>query len=455
MSDLFDPPVNNQPSMTNVPEFSVSDLSLNLKAMVEGAFSHVRVRGELSRVTIAKSGHCYSSIKDDNAVLDAIIWRGTMSKISVQPEEGLEVVVTGRLTTYPGRSNYQIIIEDMALAGQGALLKMLEERRKKLQAEGLFDSARKKQLPTMPTRIGVITSPTGAVIRDILHRLQDRFPCHVMLYPVNVQGAGAAAQVIKALKSFETLKEHNPEAAPDLLIVARGGGSIEDLMPFNDEAMVRAIAASSYPIISAIGHETDTTLVDYAADLRAPTPTGAAEMAVPVRAEMLRTIEEVNLRLGRAMDRHIDRKKSMIATMARGLIHPRQRIENVTQRLDMAIERLARSKFQMFDHRKSRVSGLASQLKHPQDMIKLSTLRLENQGKRLSERVQTQMTQAQTRFEAKIRLLESFSYKSVLKRGFAVIKDSDSGQIIKDFSKTTPQMTITLHDGDVSVKKIS
>ncbi len=256
----------------NMPEFSVSEISSALKRMVEGEFGHVRVRGEISGFKRAASGHLYMVLKDENAVLDAVCWRGTAGRLTAAPEDGLEVIATGRLTTYAGRSKYQIVIESLELAGEGALLKLLEERRKKLAAEGLFDEERKRPIPFLPEIIGVVTSPTGAVIRDILHRLADRFPRHVLLWPVLVQGDGAAAQIAAAIEGFNGLKPGGEVPRPDLLIVARGGGSLEDLWAFNEEVVVRAAAGSAIPLISAVGHETDTTLIDFASDRRAPPP---------------------------------------------------------------------------------------------------------------------------------------------------------------------------------------
>ena len=268
---------------TNVQELSVSELSRALKRTVEDAYSYVRVRGEISGFKKAGSGHLYMTLKDTDAVIDAVCWRGSASRLMTKPEDGLEVIATGRLTTYPGRSKYQIVIEQMEMAGEGALLKLLEERRKKLADEGLFDESRKQPIPFLPEVIGVVTSPTGAVIRDILHRLSDRFPRHVLLWPVLVQGEGAAAQVAAAIEGFNRIAPGGQVPRPDLLIVARGGGSLEDLWGFNEEIVVRAAAASEIPLISAVGHETDTTLIDFASDRRAPTPTAAAEMAVPVQ----------------------------------------------------------------------------------------------------------------------------------------------------------------------------
>ncbi|MBM3560543.1 MAG: exodeoxyribonuclease VII large subunit, partial [Alphaproteobacteria bacterium] len=282
------------------PILTVSELAGAVRHAIEDQFGMVRVRGELSGVKRAGSGHVYMGLKDADSVLDAVAWRGTAQRLAVKPEDGLDVVVIGRLTTYPARSRYQLIVEQMELAGEGALLKMIEERRKRLAAEGLFDAGRKRKLPYLPEVIGVVTSPSGAVIRDILHRLAERLPCHVLLWPVLVQGNGAAEQVAAAVAGFSALTEGGAVPRPDVVIVARGGGSLEDLMAFNEEVVVRAIAASTIPVISAVGHETDTTLADFAADMRAPTPTAAAELAVPVRADLLVDVDACGVRLAGA-----------------------------------------------------------------------------------------------------------------------------------------------------------
>jgi exodeoxyribonuclease VII large subunit len=321
----------------NAPAFSVSELSAALKRTVEDGFAHVRVRGEISGFKRVGSGHCYFTLKDDGACIDAVIWRGTASALRFQPEDGIEVIATGKLTTYPARSRYQIVVERLELAGQGALMALLDKRRRALAAEGLFDEARKRPLPFAPTRIGVVTSPTGAVIRDILHRLEDRFPTHVTLWPVPVQGEGAAEKVAAAIAGFNALPE-----PPDLIIVARGGGSIEDLWAFNEEVVVRAVAGSAVPVISAVGHETDTTLCDHAADRRAPTPTAAAEMAVPVRSELLAQVREFGSRAERCARRYTERATEQMQALLRhwpereALLAPQQ------QRLDDLAERLPR-----------------------------------------------------------------------------------------------------------------
>src|SRR5579864_8359132 len=315
---MTDSVVDNPPRL-NLPEYTVSEISLAVKRSLEQGFAYVRVRGEISGFKRHSSGHCYLSLKDSDAALDAVIWRQTAQRLVVKPEDGIEVVCTGRITTYPGRSKYQLVIERMELAGVGALLKMLEDRRKRLAAEGLFDPSRKRPLPYLPEVIGVVTSPTGAVIRDILHRLADRFPRRVLLWPVAVQGEGAAEQVAAAIAGFNRLPDTGPVPRPDLLIVARGGGSLEDLMPFNEEIVVRAAAASAIPLISAVGHETDTTPIDFAADRRAPTPTAAAEMAVPVRNEIVALTLDLQRRTFRCFSKGIDARRTELRAAARAL----------------------------------------------------------------------------------------------------------------------------------------
>ncbi|MBF0393884.1 MAG: exodeoxyribonuclease VII large subunit, partial [Alphaproteobacteria bacterium] len=315
---------------SNLPEFTVSEISGALRHTVEETFSHVRVRGEVSGFKRHGSGHLYFCLKDSEAVLDAVCWRGSALRLGLKPEDGIEVICTGRLTTYPGRSKYQMVVERIELAGQGALLKLLEDRKRRLAAEGLFDLARKKPLPFLPQVIGVITSPTGAVIKDILHRLAERFPRHVLLWPVPVQGEGAAERIAAAINGFNALPQGGPVPRPDLLIVARGGGSLEDLWAFNEEVVVRAAAASRIPLISGVGHETDTTLIDFAADLRAPTPTGAAEKAVPVRLDLVAQLGGLGQRLLGSMARNMGDRRERLEGLARGLPNPRRLIEDHT-----------------------------------------------------------------------------------------------------------------------------
>lgn len=343
MSDLFEDagPAQSGAAQGNRPEFTVSELSGAVKRVIEGEFGLVRVRGEVGRVSRPASGHLYFDLKDDRAVIAAISWKGQVARMQVRPEEGMEVVATGRMTTFPGQSKYQLIVEDVAPAGAGALMAMLEKRRAALQAEGLFDPARKKPMPFLPGVIGVVTSPSGAVIRDILHRLRDRFPRHVLIWPVAVQGEKCAPEVAAAIRGFNAIAPGGPVPRPDLLIVARGGGSLEDLWGFNEEIVVRAAAESRIPLISAVGHETDTTLIDHAADRRAPTPTAAAEMAVPVRMELLAGLDGQGARLSRAVVQGMGQRGQRLRDLSRALPRPEALTQSAAQRFDLWTGRLS------------------------------------------------------------------------------------------------------------------
>jgi len=438
----------------NAPqEITVSQLSNLLKRRIEDEFGYVRVRGELSRVTLAKSGHLYTSLKDENAVLDSICWKGTLERLSIRPEEGLEVVCTGRLTTYPARSNYQLIIESMELAGEGALLKMLEERRKKLAAEGLFDESRKKTLPFLPEVIGVITSPTGAVIRDILHRLAERFPRRVLVWPVMVQGQGAAEQVRKAIEGFNALPENSPHR-PDVLIVARGGGSLEDLMPFNDEAVVRAAAASAIPLISAVGHETDTTLIDYAADLRAPTPTAAAEKAVPIKAQITAQVLDYEGRLAQVMQNRLMLSRRQLEGLARGLGNPARLLETAVQRLDQAGLRLDMGLKNWLAQRQAHLRELSARLIPAalRTQVGHDGRQLQNLAERLNTAMRQKTENEKKRLQHLSAMLETLSFKKILERGFALVTDQKTGKTVKNTAElsTGDFVGLQFHDGKLS-----
>ncbi|HEX8585548.1 MAG TPA: exodeoxyribonuclease VII large subunit [Allosphingosinicella sp.] len=347
----------------NAPALSVSELSSRLKRTVEDAFGYVRVRAEVSGWKRAASGHCYLCLKDDKAVIDGVLWKANAAALPFRPEDGIEVIATGKLTTYPGRSRYQIVIERLELAGQGALMALLDKRRRALAAEGLFDAARKKRLPFAPKTIGVVTSPTGAVIRDILHRLEDRCPCHVVVWPVQVQGETAAAQIAAAVRGFDALSPGGPVPRPDLVIVARGGGSIEDLWAFNEEEVVRAVAACSIPIISAVGHETDTSLCDFAADMRAPTPTAAAEIAVPVRSELIAQLRESGQRMHRCTSKGVERLAERLEACARHLPEPGNLLAPQRQRLDDLSDRLPRALGTRLGHARGELGRAAGALR--------------------------------------------------------------------------------------------
>jgi exodeoxyribonuclease VII large subunit len=444
------------PARANLPEYTVSELSAALRRTIEQGFSYVRVRGEISGWKRHSSGHCYLALKDTDAVIDAVCWRTTALRLPLKPEDGMEVVCTGRLTTFPGRSKYQLVIESMELAGVGALLKILEERRKRLAAEGLFAAERKKKLPFLPKVIGVITSPSGAVIRDILHRLGDRFPRHVLLWPVAVQGEGAAEQVVAAIEGFNRLTPGGRVPRPDLLIVARGGGSLEDLMAFNEESVVRAAAASAIPLISAVGHETDTTLIDHASDKRAPTPSAAAEMAVPVRLDLIAEVEAKALRLTRGWSRALAERRTRVEGLARGLPQPRNLLDAARQKLDDRAERLINGFRQAIALRRHRLDGagqrlsraaLEAQLDRARQRIAEAEPRLQQAMHRFLERQQHRLDNASGRLETYRRALEE-----VLERGFAIVRDS-RGMVVESMLGLTQgdQLTIRFHDGRIGV----
>jgi exodeoxyribonuclease VII large subunit len=445
----FDPEtgeIREPPS--NLGEFTVSEVANAIKRSIEDRFGHVRVRGEITGFRGPhSSGHCYFALKDEGAKLDAVIWRGSFSRLRAKLQEGLEVIATGKLTSYPGKSSYQIIIENIEPAGAGALMALLEERRRKLAAEGLFDAARKRPLPFLPQVIGVVTSPTGAVIRDILHRLNDRFPRHVMVWPVRVQGETAAAEVVAAIKGFNAMAQR-----PDLLIVARGGGSLEDLWPFNDEAIVRAVAASDIPVISAIGHETDTTLIDHVADWRAPTPTAAAERAVPVRADLIAETASLLARQRRAMVRVMQERKLRLQSAERALPKPDDILAIARQRLDAASQRLPgslKSNVQRHGLVLARASGRMS-LQSLQNRVSDQRRRVGELAKRSTRALTQTLAKRQDRFIAEAKLFQSLGYKSVLARGFAIVRGTDQA-MVRAAAAIKPGTALTLEFADGTV----
>jgi exodeoxyribonuclease VII large subunit len=435
----------------NAPALSISELSQQLKRTVEDRFGFVRVRGELSGVKRAASGHLYCSLKDENARLDGVMWRGGAQRLGFQPADGIEVIATGKLTTYPGRSNYQIVIERMEIAGEGALLALLEKTKARLAAEGLFDPARKRAIPYLPRVIGVVTSPTGAVIRDILHRLRDRFPSHVVVWPVLVQGQGAAAQIAAAVRGFSEIAPGGPVPRPDLVIVARGGGSIEDLWSFNEEEVVRAIAGCSIPVISAVGHETDTTLADFAADRRAPTPTAAAEMAVPVRAELAGALAELEARRERAIGRHLAQARERLDLRARRLPQPQTLLNAQAQRLDDLGDRLRRSlghRTELAAAQLARHAGalrpalLEARLRRERERLAAQRLRPEA----LLQRIET----ARGRVDALDRLRHSLDPEAPLARGYVLVTDA-AGQVVKTRAVAGGEAELVLKFADGSL----
>ncbi len=479
---------------SNAAEFTVSEISGALKRVVEDAFGNVRVRGEISGYRGPhSSGHAYFALKDDRARMEAVIWKGTFQRLRFRPEEGMEVIATGKLTTYPGSSKYQIVIDSLEPAGAGALMALLEERRKRLEAEGLFSAARKRSLPRMPATIGVITSPTGAVIRDILHRITDRFPLHVLVWPVRVQGDSCAQEVTAAVQGFNA--PDLPFPRPDVLIVARGGGSLEDLWGFNDEGLARAVAGSAIPVISAVGHETDTTLIDFVSDMRAPTPTGAAEIAVPVKAEMEAAVASLSARLKGAVSRSSERKRQALRAAARALpaadqllALPRRRFDEAAGRIGRAFQsgleakrgrltaarlseatlrnRVAEARARLEKDASSLRSCGRAYLRHRrQDYAKAAIrLRVEPIGqqarlgrersgtleKRLDRATSLLLRRMRESVLRSDRLLGTLSYKSVLARGFAVVRDASGTPLTKSAEISGGQaMRIEFADGEV------
>jgi exodeoxyribonuclease VII large subunit len=408
---------------SNLPEISVSDLAQAVKRSIETNFDRVRVRGELGRVMIAKSGHLYVDLKDADATISTVMWRTGVQQLTFKPEEGLEVVVEGRLSTFPNRSQYQLIAERMSPAGAGALLAQLEKLKQRLAAEGLFAPGRKKPIPFLPRTIGVVTSPTGAVIRDILHRLEERFPCRVLLWPVLVQGPEAAGQVTRAIKGFNAM---TGDLRPDVLIVARGGGSIEDLWAFNEEPVVRAAAESVIPLISAVGHETDTTLIDYASDLRAPTPTGAAEKAVPVRSELVQRVTMLEGRLKGGLVRGVERRRTELRAAAGRMPRLEALFQIPQQRYDRAAERLTAALVANTRAAQSKIDRIAARLRPEalgQSIVRRTDL-LARAATRLKPAIARSLDAHRKHLDASARMLESLSHKKVLERGWCVRRRS-------------------------------
>jgi len=438
---------------TNALELSVSELSFALKKAVEDQFGYVRVRGEIGRVSRPASGHIYLDLKDDKAVLNGVIWRGVASRLKHVPEEGLEVVASGKLTTFPGSSKYQIVIDNIEPAGAGALMALLEERKKKLGGEGLFEESRKQLLPYMPKVIGVVTSPSGSVIRDVLHRLKDRFPLHVLVWPVRVQGEGCGNEVSAAIAGFNAFEVDGMVPRPDLIIVARGGGSVEDLWGFNDEAVVRAAANSQIPLISAVGHETDWTLLDLAADVRAPTPTAAAEMAVPVRAELEAQLAGLGARLRSGIQRTLEEPRNHLRAAGRGLSTPqtlldipRQRFDNLSMRLGQGLTIAAGTKRASYEKIAGRLGwhGLSQ-------LLETNRNKIDAAGQRANRAVQQSLERCGHKIEQAGRLLGTLSYLSVLERGFGVIMN-EAGKTITSAAGigANSLINIRMKDGDIA-----
>ncbi len=456
---------------TNAHEYTVSQLSRAVKSTVEDEFGHVRVRGEVGRLSRPASGHLYFDLKDDKSVLAAVAWKGVAARWRFQPEQGLEVIATGRLTTFAGQSKYQIIVEQVEPAGAGALMALLEERRRKLAAEGLFEAAHKQKLPFLPRVIGVVTSPTGAVIRDILHRLSDRFPANVIVWPVRVQGPSCAPEVAAAVEGLNMLPPDGPISRPDLIIVARGGGSVEDLWGFNEEEVVRAIAQSAIPVISAIGHETDTTLADFAADQRAPTPTGAAEMAVPVRSELVATVRDLDARLYAASRRLLDTLADRLRASAGRLPRPDELLATPRQRLDLAATRLgaalnsalqakalqlaaiaprlsAGTLVRGLEQQRQMLNGLAGRMvRAASAQIAALNLKLSPPARRLQPAIVNLLETRRTSLERAWQMVRSLGYRNVLKRGFVLVSD-EKGKIVREAARLKGGQIIGLEFAD-------
>jgi exodeoxyribonuclease VII large subunit len=440
----------SDPAFSNLPEFSVTELSAALKRMVEDEFAFVRVRGEISGLKFHSSGHVYFDLKDEKACLNAVIWRANVPRLKVRPEAGMEVILTGKLSTYAGTSRYQIIVEQVELAGLGALMLLLEERRKKLAAEGLFDATRKKKLPFLPEVIGVVTSPTGAVIRDIMHRLEARFPRRVLLWPVAVQGERAAAEVAAAIAGFNAF-DGRRGPRPDLIIVARGGGSVEDLMAFNEEVVVRAAAASTIPLISAVGHETDTTLIDFAADVRAPTPTAAAELAVPVRSELLAQTLDLERRFVRSSGKAMEDRRRHLAQLVRVLPRAESLFAGPRQRLDTASDKLQhalRRNVQIHDVRFNRAGARLGD-RILRDRMAVAAERLAALAGRAQRAERARLGDARRHLDGLGRVLAGISYRAVLERGFALVRTQD-GTVRRRAAalKSGEHLTLTFADGE-------
>jgi exodeoxyribonuclease VII large subunit len=430
------------PLGANVAEYTVSELAGAIKRALEEGFGYVRLRGEVSGFRGPHaSGHCYFALKDDKAKIEAVVWKGTYQRLKVKPQEGLEVVVQGRVTSYPGSSKYQIVIESLEPAGLGALMALLEERKRKLAAEGLFAEARKKARPFLPRLVGIITSPTGAVIRDMLHGFAERFPTRVLVWPVRVQGDTCAAEVAAAIAGFNALALRGPIAAPDVLIVARGGGSLEDLMGFNEEIVVRAVAASAIPVISAVGHETDWTLIDLVADARAPTPTKAAEWAVPKFSELAESSDKLGLRLVTGARRHLQSARTHLKAASRGLPRLSDLLALPRQRFDAAEKRLSRALIANTRAHHTRYVRLAARLRPAAVRQRIARCgeRLDGLDARSAIALRTGLLARRRQLEGHAKLLASLSYQSVLGRGFALVRD-EAGHMVREAA--------ALHAGD-------
>ncbi len=438
---------------SNVPVYTVSQISGDVKRTLEERFEQVRIRGEVSRTTLARSGHFYLALKDARAVIDAVAWKGVAARFPFQITEGMDLIATGKVTAYPGQSKYQLVIDQVELAGEGALLKLLEDRRKALMAEGLFDAARKRPLPLLPRRVGVVSSPNGAVIRDIWHRVQGRFPLPVLLWPVLVQGPTAAGQVARAIAGFAALPA---DQRPDVVIVARGGGSLEDLWAFNEEAVVRAAAACPIPLISAIGHETDTTLLDFVADRRAPTPTAAAEFAVPVRADLLHTVQDQDQRLARGVQAQVRLAGQGLDDVSRALTDPQALLHRAAQDLDTALARVQQSARTVPQQAAARLRQVAAALPSPAQTLraKADTLRGLEARPRLRRACQRQLAQAAQLIDSLFGQLQAHhgAREALRAQGWVTVQDAQGQMVTRatDMGAGQPY-ALQFHDGPAHV----
>ena len=436
-------------SLSNQPIYSVADLSSAVKRSIESNFEFVRVRGEISKPAFPGSGHIYFSLKDMNVTLSSVIWRGNLSHINIQPEEGMDVICTGKLTTFAGQSRYQLNVGQIEFAGEGALLKQLETLKQRLQEEGLFSEDYKQEIPFLPTVLGVITSPTGAVIRDILRRLSERFGTRVLVAPVPVQGRGAEHHIAHAIKAFNQMGEDGQVPKPDLIIVARGGGSLEDLWCFNDELVVRAVFESDIAVISAVGHETDTTLIDYVSDRRAPTPTAAAEMATPILTELVARISELNSRTVRALDRKFDFKEKQVTAVFRGLIHPSDLINQISQRLDILNEKIEKNFQHILSNKQHNLASLFLRLPTPIQKLGFIQTRIIAANERMRAQIDKKLLNSEQTVLRYEQLLNAFSFKRVLEKGFVLVTDL-SGNPIKQSKDAPSAMDINLQFFDAT-----
>lgn len=429
------------------PEYTVSQISYRLKSVVENEFAYVKIRGEVSGFKLAPSGHAYFSLKDNTATLASVCWKGIFANLAVKPKEGMELICIGKITTYPGQSKYQLVVEKVEHAGIGALMEMLEKRKAQFTKEGLFDADKKKKIPYLPKKIGIITSPTGAVIQDMIHRIKDRFPSHVLLWPVLVQGEKSANQVSEAIAGF-----NNMEDKPDVIIVARGGGSVEDLWPFNEENVVRAAYNSNIPLISAIGHETDFTLLDFVSDLRAPTPTAAAEMAIPVMSNISINIRSIVNRTEYALTKYFEFRKNKLQMLKKSLPNYESILNHFIQRVDDLSLRFINSRTRYCELRANRLNTLSLRLKHPQDIMKMAEQRLLQASNRLHRSGDICYNNSLQKLRLTGSLLDSYSYKKTLKRGFSIIVSKDNNAITSSSqAKSGDKLTAEFHDGKLAV----